>query len=159
MAVEDVKKDRNVKKGVMIKMEEEMIKVAATATICAAPRNHLCAIIPTAEKDTRDDAQDGWVFWMIKIKIIKIGCRYWKRNYFNWWVPHDAMPTRTVYQTNPKLEDRIEWRIANVCCVGQPWCGRLQQWHRNQSWTSQRILKTCTISDATDEKSVSNTVW
>lgn len=42
-AAEDVKFDRNVEKGVTIKMEEERIKVAATATatIRAAARNHL----------------------------------------------------------------------------------------------------------------------
>ena len=62
MATEDVKNDRNVKKGVMTKMEEETIKVSATATIRAAPTNHLCAIVPTAENDTRDYAQDSWIF-------------------------------------------------------------------------------------------------
>ena len=38
MAAEDFKLERNVKTGVMIKMEEERIKVAATAKICLAQR-------------------------------------------------------------------------------------------------------------------------
>jgi len=48
----------------MIKMEEERIKVAATATatIRAAARNHLIIFVPTAERSTRDDAKDRWVF-------------------------------------------------------------------------------------------------
>ena len=62
MAEIPVQKDRTAEKGAMIKMEEERIKVAATATIRAAPRNHLIIIVPTAERSTRDDATNRWVF-------------------------------------------------------------------------------------------------
>ena len=46
----------------MTKMEEETIKVVATPMIRVPPTNHLCMIAQTAENDTRENAQDHWVF-------------------------------------------------------------------------------------------------